>query len=95
MTEERVTLVRYLIKQGAWAFVAVALMGGAAYAGKVMLDRGLKHFDRVESVMEKHEQAMSATARAIRRMTEDNTAGREAAVKQLSAEVSKCCRRGR
>lgn len=95
MTEEKATLVRYLVKQGAWAFVATALMAGGAYAGKMLLDRGLKHFDRVETVLERHEQAMTATARAIERMSLDSATGRDSAVQKITTEVARCCPRRR
>lgn len=90
--DSKVGIARMLLKADPVRLVMLVLLAAMVFGGRIVLERLVTHLDRIDAVMEKHQEASFATARAMERIVDDSTKGREAAVKEVVGEVARCCR---
>ena len=98
MTDEpngKLTLAKAILKADPAKVIMLATLGAMLYVGYVLLNRFVRHLDRVEIVLDRHAEAADATRRAIERLTDDTRHGREGAVDKIMNKVERCCSPGK
>lgn len=87
----KIRIVDRILKADPVRIVLYILLGCLVYAGKIVVDRAIRSFDKMEAVADRTVNAVTATAQAIEQMTRDNRSGRDNAVKIVSDKVDQCC----